>query len=55
MFIDFQGESRTFIVRLIVAALLGALIGFERDSYHGIIQSVEQANIPLKSIRWDRP
>ena len=34
MFIDFQGESTTFIVRLIVAALLGALIGFERH-IHG--------------------
>lgn len=34
MFIDFQGESMTFIVRLIVAALLGALIGLERD-IHG--------------------
>ena len=23
--------------------------------FHGVIRSLEQANIPLKSIRWDRP
>lgn len=34
MFTELQEESMTFIVRLIVAALLGALIGLERD-YHG--------------------